>query len=1206
MAKKRNQYHNESLSDLINYYIEHQDSLTNTDAEKALKSLESTFNKFFRGSNSDIDKTLAKSKQLREVYEIISQESEKLRKAMESSVKYTEKLAGNYQVNNEDVVKSLNLIVERDNLNKEYRTKKQKTDKKKDSFLKVIENYVNDTSNSGDTKYSEINSAFTNYNTTKSENDKNILIEKALDVIFSDEKDNKVRDEYKKLTIGLEDTKNALNSLNQTISRSPLASSIDNYSSKPRSNERAAISNATRTSNVSNTIINNTPSVQANARTGTASLVELNKFLALTFDTLKAIGGVLISGANKWIEIEDRVKKVGRSIGLSHEQVRGYQKSIMDNYGSMAAKLGMTIDELTKFQEKYTKSTGRAIQFTKEQVTVMASASKLVGEVATDKIVENMDDFGASTKTAMSYLSLNMARAKASGLDAQKASEAFANNVKLASKFTFSEGINGISKMTLLSQQLKFNMESVANAAEKFQSIEGAISTSANLQMLGGTYAQQFANPLEAMNMAMLNVEGFTQKIIDSVKGKAYFNEKTGQIEMGQLDKMFLRNAAQQLGMSYDELFNMSAQPVKIREIERRLDLTQNFTETEKAFIANKAQFDPESRTFKLTYFDDQGNEQEADVAKLSKAQLKHIQQQSDIDKAIYGDIHSIHGMLQDYLVSEGIQSTSMKEHWSGIKEASGTSVANIVDLPMTMLSGFTKWFTSSDFVGGITAGIVTALSLGKVATTYFGANLMRGATNLVGGSPRQKTGGGGGAKPPKSPINSKFVRGATKLGGALTIATGAYETYKAIDNYSDKKEQILNDKNLTLEEKARAKTSIKRERNEDIGGAVGGTVGALATMGLAAKGGAAIGTLIGGPIGTAVGAIAGLAIGGIGYGVGKLIGSAVGDAVTSDETVEDIREDINEANNPNAQPLVNVENSPILNQNDEEINLAVSHISNSVDSINGYLSVLVSNNNGKKLASGQYNDVDNIVTTNNDNNSVLNKNGFIETSTDSRYLTTIRYNNAVNSINNDVYGTDSRYLTTMHYNNAVNSISSDVYGTDSRYLTTMHYNNAVNSVNSDAIDNNAQYLTTMRYNNAVNSVNNDVYGNNSRYLANGYYLTNNVHYNENSEQLEMSQLNKTLIRREKLENNNVNSNLLNYYNRYGNLDGYYYSNIDTNNIVNDDYNSKSDRYMNGYYYGNINANSRTFDQYNKLNTISSEIVNNDGSFIKPFSLSTK
>ena len=184
---------------------------------------------------------------------------------------------------------------------------------------------------------------------------------------------------------------------------------------------------------------------------------------------LKDMGGVLMGyvkdGFEKWKEIDEKVYTVGRNIGLSSKELRGYQINVMNNYDEMASKLGMTFDELFKFQENNTKSTGRAIVLTNNQVESLGAVSKLVGDVATNEMVKNMDDFGASTQTATSYLAVNMARARSQGLDAQKASEAFANNVKLASKYTFREGIDGISKMTLLSQKLKFNMDSIANAA---------------------------------------------------------------------------------------------------------------------------------------------------------------------------------------------------------------------------------------------------------------------------------------------------------------------------------------------------------------------------------------------------------------------------------------------------------------------------------------------------------------------------------------------------------------------------------------------------------------------------------------------------------------------------------------------------------------------------------------------------------------------
>ena len=54
----------------------------------------------------------------------------------------------------------------------------------------------------------------------------------------------------------------------------------------------------------------------------------LTNVLALT----KLVWGEIKSGGNKWIEIDDKLSKVGRTIGLSTQQIRGYQKNILANY----------------------------------------------------------------------------------------------------------------------------------------------------------------------------------------------------------------------------------------------------------------------------------------------------------------------------------------------------------------------------------------------------------------------------------------------------------------------------------------------------------------------------------------------------------------------------------------------------------------------------------------------------------------------------------------------------------------------------------------------------------------------------------------------------------------------------------------------------------------------------------------------------------
>ena len=76
---------------------------------------------------------------------------------------------------------------------------------------------------------------------------------------------------------------------------------------------------------------------------------------------------------------------------------------------------------------------------------------------------------------------------------------------------------------------------------EQFETIDGAITTSANLQVLGGSYAANFANPLESLSMSLMNPEGLIEKFENMIKGKGTFNKETGMVEVSAIDRQFLR-----------------------------------------------------------------------------------------------------------------------------------------------------------------------------------------------------------------------------------------------------------------------------------------------------------------------------------------------------------------------------------------------------------------------------------------------------------------------------------------------------------------------------------------------------------------------------------------------------------------------------------------------------------------------------------------
>jgi DNA repair exonuclease SbcCD ATPase subunit len=66
-----------------------------------------------------------------------------------------------------------------------------------------------------------------------------------------------------------------------------------------------------------------------------------------------AVKGVSTDAYNKWSEINQKVFEFGRNAGLAVDQMRAVQKNVLESYGQMAARLGMTYEEIFKFQEQY-------------------------------------------------------------------------------------------------------------------------------------------------------------------------------------------------------------------------------------------------------------------------------------------------------------------------------------------------------------------------------------------------------------------------------------------------------------------------------------------------------------------------------------------------------------------------------------------------------------------------------------------------------------------------------------------------------------------------------------------------------------------------------------------------------------------------------------------------------------------------------------
>jgi hypothetical protein len=623
-----------------------------------------------------------------------------------------------------------------------------------------------------------------------------------------------------------------------------------------------------------------------------------------------AIFGLAKGAMDKYKEIDQAGRDFGRNMGMSADELDRHTRNLIRKNGDLAKKLGMEFKDMYKFQIGYADATQKAAMLTTTQVGTMAALTRNTGEEAVNVASKNLDVFASSADATIEYLAKGTSRASLEGLNVKKFSEAFANNIKMASKYTFKEGITGIQKMTLLSQRLKFNMESIGAAMDKFSTLEGAIEASAKIQVLGGSFANNFGNPLEVMSEALLDAEGFTKRIIDTIASNAKFDKKTGEVNLAPIEKQRLKHYADALGISYDEVFNMTTQTRKSKEIERAVGKGK-FSEEEISYLANKSQYNKETGKWEL--IDVEGGKHNID--ELTKDELKVLRNVDTHEKLLNSSVSKIKELMMDNAEKQ----QSIQENITGLKEFVTSEIASW----LTNWPNFTRWLmlalgvsSGLGIAGGLTSMAKGGLKFGSGGFRLLGGLLGGGVGSATVGSATVGGATVGGANGLTRMGNlsrarqlvlarqatnnmTKFVRGK---GGVLAVIGGGLGVYSSMSDYSDTKQAILNS-DMSDSEKRTAISKAKVERNKGVGGSIGGAAGGWGGAIGGAKVGGAIGTSIGaafGGVGAVPGALIGSIIGGIagGFGggwLGNLIGESVGEAVS--ENVDETPKDENDKN---------------------------------------------------------------------------------------------------------------------------------------------------------------------------------------------------------------------------------------------------------------------------------------------------------------------
>ena len=309
-----------------------------------------------------------------------------------------------------------------------------------------------------------------------------------------------------------------------------------------------------------------------------------------------------------------------RHMGLTYRDSISYTQTLISRTRDLAAAYGITAEKAAALQDSVAKATSRAIILSNTQAESLVAVSKVLGEQTASEFQNKVvTSLGGSIAASMNVAQDAYTRASRMGLSAVEYSNKIAQNLNLVNSLHFRSGVDGLARMTALSERLGFNMQSLSNVAEKFSNLETALPSAASLQALGGSFSVYGADPLSWMYASMGDAEQLTRMVSDLVKGQSTFNTKSGIAELGVASKQYLRAAAQQLGMSYDELANIANRQATEQFARSRVgNLFDNITngdEEFKNYILNKVQWNDKVQKFELTT----ANGKTIDIEKLSQ-----------------------------------------------------------------------------------------------------------------------------------------------------------------------------------------------------------------------------------------------------------------------------------------------------------------------------------------------------------------------------------------------------------------------------------------------------------------------------------------------------------------------------------------------------------------------------------------------------------
>lgn len=572
-----------------------------------------------------------------------------------------------------------------------------------------------------------------------------------------------------------------------------------------------------------------------------------------------------------WGKADQAANIFGRTIGGNTKAVAQLRDESIKfaNDVHIGAKYNSSIKEMIELQQKYVSTVGRSLQISDKQRETLLATSKLMGQ-NTNEFASRLENMGIGLEKSGDIAAKMFNEASKSGVSFEKYATTVTQNLTKVQSYGFKNGVEGLTAMAKRAAEVNLSINEAFKVSDKIQTggIEAAIKMGANLQVLGGSFARM-GDPMGMLYQGINDMEGLQDRMIKMFSGLGEF--VNGQVKISGANRLRVNAAAEAMGISKDEMYNMiNRQAVRGRvESQAKNVAALRGDEELRELVLNTATLNKEGQAVVNV------NGQQKRLDEISAADKKYLQ---DLQKTESEDIKDIAQILRGYTdVQEGFQKEIENKKASAFSEI-GKFTKMIYgkmgesNLILTVIKDAVLAQALMGAIGSVTGGLQNAFGRG------------RGGVGRFTGSAR------GGVPAGGSMVGSK--RMMLEDGRMVNLKTGKITSAKETTEILKRSESVAASGAKTASKASGIASKTAGFMASGLGKAIGGGLlgGGFAALGYVAdgsfKGSQSDKTKAGwGTAGAAIGGAAlswipgiGPIAGIIGTELGKVVGEKVGE----------------------------------------------------------------------------------------------------------------------------------------------------------------------------------------------------------------------------------------------------------------------------------------------------------------------------------------